>query len=242
MKRLLIMIVVLGLMTGCASSPGFVYKPPAPVVNGLRFPVKVAVLPFKDVTEDFTTRGSIFAPDGLTLNLVKAGIPGTSSALTPELWAKSFADDLTASGDFQSVKFVYSLSELVDEGLYIGGAVEKAYAIGTWDKPNKIALSIRAFRKADNSLVWEKEVTKVWTPNIIMPCGLGIQCVIDQRYKDINRVMQGLFEEARIDLIRTLASSSESRAGEESLPAPSSPASPESLEGTIERILNGKPD
>lgn len=113
MKHLLIVVVILGVMTGCASGPGFVYTTSATAGNGSKLPVKVAVLPFKDATEDFTTQGSIFAPAGLTLNLVKAGIPGTAFALTPEVWAKSFADDLTASGNFQSVRFVYSLSEVV---------------------------------------------------------------------------------------------------------------------------------
>lgn len=241
MKRLIIVIVALGVMAGCASIPGFVYKPSVPVVdNGARLPVKVAVLPFTDATEDFTTRGSVFAPDGLTINLVKAGFPGTSSALTAELWAKSFADDLEASGDLQSVMFVYSVSELVDEELYIKGTVKKAYAIGTWDKPNEIVLELQAFRKMDNSLAWEKEVTRIWTPNIVMACGFGTQCVFDQRYKDINRVMQGLFAEARIDLIHTLASTAGNQDGMgESAPVKSS-VPVESVEGTIERILKGK--
>ena len=252
MKRLLIAALALALMAGCGVNSTFVYKPGAPAAGGPKLPLKVAVLPFRDATEDFTTRGSVFSPGGLTINLVKAGIPGTAAALTPELWAKSFADDLTASGAFQTVRFVYSPSELLDEEFFIEGTVEKAYAIGSWDKPNEIALGLRAVRRTDNRPAWEKEVTRVWTPRILGGCGIGNQCVLDQRYADINRVMQGLFAEAGADLVRTLASLPEGRAGEDGLPPAVSPGGArkgeltpapqdtESPEQTIERIFKAK--
>ena len=250
--RVPLVAVVLLIVSGCGANSAFVYKPGAPAAGGPKLPVKVAVLPFKDGTENFTTRGSAFAPAGMTINLVKAGIPGTSTALTPDLWAKSFADDMTASSAFHAVRVVYSPSELTDEEFYIEGTVEKAYAIGSWDKPNEIALALRAVRRADNKPAWEKEVTRIWTPRIPGGCGIGIQCVLDQRYADINRVMQGLFAEARTDLVGTLASLSAretegkghrtvpSAAGESTRRGTSRPPAPGSVEETIDRILGGK--
>lgn len=238
-------ILSLAALAGCGGASRFAYKPVASAGGALRLPVKVAVLPFQDATEDFTTRGTIFIPSGLTLNLVKAGIPGTASALTPELWGKAFADDLTASGEIRSVGFFFSLSELVDEDLYIEGTVRKAYGVGTWDQPTEIALAFRALRKSDNRVVWEKGVARVWTPRIKRNCGFGLKCVIDQRYEDINRAMQALFTEAREDLVRTLASLVETPAGKGSPPvaAPTDPSvsapAPGAIDETIEGILRG---
>ncbi|HEY3490492.1 MAG TPA: hypothetical protein VGK27_10295 [Candidatus Deferrimicrobiaceae bacterium] len=242
MKRYLVAAVILLMIAGCAPIATFVYKPAASPAGETKLPVKVAVLPFQDATEDFTTRGSLFVPSGLTLNLVKAGIPGTASALTPELWGKAFADDLTASGDFRSAGFFFNLSELVDEDLYIEGTVRKAYGIGTWDQPTEIALAFRALRKADNRVVWEKGVARVWTPRIKRNCGFGLKCVIDQRYEDINRAMQELFAEARTDFVRTLARLPGSRVGEDGASQAESPATPPSsgsVYETIEGILKG---
>ena len=258
MKRFLIAAIGLVLLAGCvsnknlpakASGTTFVYEPNARAAVGPKLPVKVAVLPFKDGTENFTTHGSVFAPDSFTINLVKAGIPGTSTALTPELWAKSFTADMTTSGAFRAVRFVYNRSELVDDDFFIEGTVERAYGTGSWDKPNEIALGFRAVRRADNRLVWEKEVTTGWIWMRPGGCGGGHQCVVDQRYADVNNAMQALFAEARADLVATLASFSGSGAGEGGLPAAaweatrpetSTPPAQESTEQTIDRILKGK--
>ncbi|MGZ8450216.1 MAG: hypothetical protein ACXWWV_11610, partial [Candidatus Deferrimicrobiaceae bacterium] len=97
------------------------------------------------------------------------------------------------------------------------------------------------------------EVTRVWKTQgtLYVGCGIG-QCTIDLYHAAMNGVMQGIFAEARADLVATLAGLSGSRAGEVGLPtaaspgeAPqdkgaSSPPAPESAEGTIERILQGK--
>ncbi len=257
MNRFLITAVGLALLAGCvsnknlpakASGTTFVYEPNARAAVGPKVPVKVAVLPFKDGTENFSTHGSVFVPDSLTINLVKAGIPGTSTALTPELWAKSFTADMTASGDFQVVRFVYNPAELLDEEVYIEGTVERAYGTGSWDKPNEIALGFRAVRRADNRPTWEKKVTTGWIWRRPGGCGGGHQCVVDQRYADVNKAMQALFAEAREDLVATLAVLSGSQAGEGGLPPAgdarkdksASPPAPESLEQTIDRILKGK--
>lgn len=238
--------VALLLMAGCGVNSTFVYKPGEPAVGGPKLPVKVAVLPFKDGTENYTNRGGIFAPETLYYNLAKAGISGSITALTPDLWAKSFADELMASGDFQSVRFVYSTAELAAEDYYIEGTLEKATAAGAWVNPNEFAIGLRALRRADMKPVWEKEVSRTWknTPAALYKgCGsLAIQCMVDRLHADTNRVMQEMFTEARVDLVRTLASLSGGRTGEDVLsPAVSlTPPPPESVEQTIDKILKEK--
>jgi len=240
--RVPVATVVLMLMGGCSVNTAFVYKSGAPASSGPRLSLKVAVLPFKDGTEDFTDRGSIFSSGHY--NLSKSGIPATMTAVTPELWAKSFAEDLAASGSFRTVRFVYSPSEFVDEDLIVEGTLKKAYLGKTFEDTNAFALSMSALTRSDKRLVWEKEVTKEWKiPKTIYDgCGMGIQCMTDRFHADTNRAMQGIFAEARADLMSTLAALSGSRAGENGLPPAASPTSqpPESVEGTIERILKGK--
>ncbi|MGZ8474274.1 MAG: hypothetical protein ACXWWY_12365 [Candidatus Deferrimicrobiaceae bacterium] len=243
------------LVAGCSVNSTFVYKPSVPAAGGGKLPVKITVLPFKDGTEDFTKRGSEWNPDTLMFNLAKAGIRGQITALTPDLWAKAFADDMAASGAFRGVRFVYSPSELGDEDFYIEGTVEKAYAAVTLVNPNEFALGLRTMRRADHRLVWEKEVSRAWkTPGTLYDgCGrVQNQCRADRHHADTNRVMREIFAEARADLVATVAALSGSGAGEGGLPpaaspgeAPqdkgaSSPPAPESAEGTIERILKAK--
>ncbi|MDA8122069.1 MAG: PDZ domain-containing protein [Deltaproteobacteria bacterium] len=207
------------LMAGCGVNSTFVYKPGGPAVGGPKLPVKVAVLPFKDGTEDFTDRGSVFISGG-QYNVAKAGIAATMTALTPELWAKSFAEDLAASGVFRAVRFIYGPSELVDEDISIEGTLTKAYVGKTFDNFNEFAVSLRALTRSDKRIVWEKEVTRRWkTPgNAYAGCGMGIQCSVDKFKAEYNKAMQGMFAEARADLVATLAASSGSPAGEGGLP------------------------
>ena len=227
-------------MAGCGVNSTFVYKPSAPLAGDSKLPVKITVLPFKDGTEDFTKRGSTWNPENLVYNLAKAGIYGQVTALTPELWAKAFADDMAVSGAFRAVRFVYSPSELLDEEFTIEGTVEKAYAAGATTSPSEFDLRLRALRKADNRPVWEKEVTRVWkTPGTIYGgCGIG-QCVVDRYHAAINGVMQGIFAEARADLVATLAILSGSRVGEGGLPnAASSGEAPQDKGFLRRRHLN----
>ena len=71
---------------------------------------------------------------------------------------------------------------------------------------------------------------------------MAIQCMVDRHHEDANRVMREIFAEARADLVATLASQSGIRAGEDGLPPTASPTPqvPESVEQTIDRILEGK--
>ena len=158
-----------------------------------------------------------------------------------------FADDLAASGDFQASPFVFSASELKDEDFVIEGAVEKAIFSGTWAKPNEFALFLRALRRTDNRPAWEKRVVRSWkTPppgTLYDGCRMGPQCMVDRLHADLNKTMQGMFAEAREELVRTLAPLSGNRGGADVLapaasPAPASP--PESVDETIEDILKGK--
>jgi hypothetical protein len=250
MHGLFLATLVLVVAAGCGGNSMFVYKPGGPSAGGPKLPVKVAVLPFKNGTENFTKRGSVFAPEALYYNLAKSGISGMITALTPDLWAKAFADDTAAAGSFRAVRFVYTTSELVDEDLYIEGTVLKATAAGAWDNPNEFALGLRALRKADNRPVWEKEVTRVWKlPSTLYEGCRTNQCSMDRYHADKNRVMREMFAEARADLVRTLAALSESGAGEGGLPPatgeatkpePSKLPPPESTEQTIDRSLKAK--
>jgi len=229
-------------MAGCGVNSTFVYKPAAPAAGGPKLPLKVAVLSFKDGTEDFTDRGSLF--NGGQYNFAKAGLAGHMTALTPELWAKSFAEELAVSEIFRSARFLYSPSELADEDFFVEGTLKKAYIAKRVGDVNEFAISLRALARSENRVVWAKEVTRQWkTPNgLEAGCGMNIQCPVDRDHAEYNRVMREIFTEAKEDLLATLASGSGDRAGDGGLPLTVSPAppAPESTEQTIDRILKEK--
>ncbi|MSM38859.1 MAG: hypothetical protein GJT30_04450 [Geobacter sp.] len=250
LSRLTLAIAALALfsLTGCVETK-FVYKPGAPAAGVTPIPTKIAVLPFVDGTEDFTQRGSIFDPDNLRFNVVKTGISGSMAALTPDLWAKAFADEMVASGRFRDVKFIYSPSELTDETYFVEGTLEKAYLAGGWNTPNEYALSLRALQRTDKTAVWAKEVKSVRnTPrNIYEGCGMGLQCMTDHFHADINGVIQLMYAEAIADLAAKLSRGNESGgredAGQPLIPVaakPSSQVAPGSVDDTIEKILMEK--
>ncbi|MDD2900486.1 MAG: hypothetical protein PHI31_17470 [Desulfuromonadaceae bacterium] len=244
MRYLLLLLGVL-VMAGCATNSAFIYKPAVPVTEGLKLPISLAVLPFMDGTEDFTKRGSIFNPESLYYNLAKANIGGQVTSLTPDLWAKAFADDMASSGDFRSVRFVYGQSELSDEDFYIEGTLKKATVTASWALPNEFALSLQALQRADKRLIWEKDVMYSGknTPAMYDGCGAtSIQCMQDRNHADVNRVMRGLFAEARADLMRTLAPRYGKKTGTNasSAGAPHTPQPQETVDEEIERILKGQ--
>jgi len=249
LSRLALTVAALGLLslTGCVDTK-FVYKPGAPVAGVTPIPAKMAVLPFVDATEDFTQRGSIFDPDNMRVNLAKAGLSGTMAALTPDLWAKAFADEMVASGRFRDVKFIYSPSELTSEVFLVEGTLKKAYLAGGWNSPNEYVLGLRALLRADKTTVWEKEVVSIRnTPrNIYEGCGMGLQCMTDHFHADINGVMQLMYAEAIADLATRLArgtGGSREDAVQPLIPVvekPSSQPTPGSVDETIEQILMEK--
>jgi len=246
MKRILIVATGLFLLAGCAGNTTFVYKPSAPVLGVRPAPLKLAVLPFADGTEDFTSRGGIFDQENFFYNLAKAGYGGVITAIPPELWAKALADEMAASGSFRSVRFIYSRPELIDEDILIEGTVEKATIAGAFGYPNEFTLGLRATRRTNGRPVWEKLVSRKWVNQQLLYDGCGamaIQCMVDRHHSDTNRVMQSIFDEARTDLVRTLASQSGKPAGKEDFPPvelPAMPKAPESVDETIEEILKGK--
>src|SRR5512140_1499077 len=252
MKRILIAAVSLVILAGCVSTrnldgkaPGttFVYKPNSAASGGPKLPVKVAVLPFNDGTEDFTKQGSVFDPESLKFNLAKTGIAGIITAVTPELWGKAFADDMAVSGAFRAVRFIYSPSELVDEDFYIEGTLEKAYAAGGWTRPSEYVLGLRAVRRSDKKRAWEKKVTRelMSRKSDFDGCGASMRCMADRSHAAMNLTMQGMFEEARTDFMAALGYPSLDRAGRDAAgEGTSTPQVPESPEEVIKRIL-GKP-
>lgn len=246
MGTVLIAALALTSLAGCVSTTMFVYKPSAPVTNGAKLPVKIAVLPFADATEDYTQRGSVFHPETLSYNLAKTGIKGSINALTPEYWAKTFAEEIAASDDFQAVRFVYTKSELSGEEYRIEGTVEKATIKGG-DLPNEFAFRIRAVRPVDHVTVWEKSVSRHWKSTdteLVAECGpRNIECWVDRHRRDLNKAMREIFTEARTDLVRVLAPIIGAPAGNASLPSDVTPAqlpSSESVDETIEGIHKGK--
>ncbi|MDD2271366.1 MAG: hypothetical protein PHP95_11905 [Desulfuromonadaceae bacterium] len=252
MKYLLLASLALLFLTGCASNASlvgtgydtaFVYKPAEPVANGPKLPITVAVLPFKDGTGDFTKLGSIFDPESLTFNLVKSGIDGIINALPPELWAQAFADDLSASGAFRAVRFVSTPADLHDEDFYIKGTVKKAYAAGGWTRPSEYAFGFQLIRRSDNRLVLEKDVAMelMAKKSDFEGCGTNIRCMAERSHAAVNRVMQSLFADARAGIIVSISSPSGGRTGQDAArEGDSLPSDQDSIEQTIDRILQGK--
>ena len=237
--RIPVFAAAFALMTGCSVNSTFVYKPGPPAAGDRKLPVKVAVLPFQDGTENFTKRGSVFS-DG-QYNLAKTGVGKTITAMPPEFWGKAFADELAASGSFQSIRFVYSPSEFLGEGFIVDGILKRVYLAATVDYANELLVSFKATRMSDKKVVWEKEVGRVWkTPKDgYAQCGMGIQCSIDKLHGDWNKGMSAVLAEARMDLVATVASL-EGGAPGNAAAKPEGKPSGESVEQTIDKILKGK--
>lgn len=235
---------ILLLLAGCSVNSIFVYKPDPLTVGGPQLALKVAVLPFKDNTEDFIERGGLFSHD-LTYNLAKGGFKLLGiDALTPDLWAKAFADDLANSAAFQSVRFFYLPAELTIEEVSVEGTVEKAYFQMEYGTVSEFAIHIRAYGRQKHNLLWEKKVERAWKSiNREGECNVfNRQCVVDTIHTQINMVMQEMFAEARTDLVRVLVTQSGIRAengGTQSVVSPL-PLDLPSVDVEIEKILNEK--
>ena len=102
-----------------------------------------------------------------------------------------------------------------------------------------------AVRRADGRKVWSKEVSRKWKvpADYADGCRGKPQCVADRYHANINRTMQGLFAEARLDLFNALSMDT-GRGMDSMLPVmgnePSIPPAPGSVEQTIEQILRQK--
>jgi hypothetical protein len=241
--RCLFAAVLLLLVAGCSGNSTFVYRPASPVRGGQALPLKLAVLPFADGTGNYTVRGSVLTPGNCTHNLAKGGIGGRITALTPDLWAKAFADDLAASGDWRSVRFAYGMPDLADEDFIVEGTLLSADSgLLHLKGPNRFALSLTARRKEGGGPVWAKEVAREWEipDGFFAGCGFPEQCRTDRAHADVTRVMRLLFAEAGTDLARTIGGLPGNRAGEDARAPAASPGpkpAPETVDETIEGIL-----
>jgi hypothetical protein len=237
MKRILFAAAAAALAAGCSVNSTFVFKPGPPEAVAAKSPRKLAVFPFADGTEDFTRRGKVFEPETLRWNLAKCGIDGQITALTPAFLAKSFAEDLSASARFRSVRFLHDASELADEDVRIEGTVEKATVSGAWNQPNDFVFRFRALRAADPLPVWEKTVIRSFasTPDVYAGCGeTDFQCRVDRGHAGLNVMLRGMFREAGQDLAAALARGPGGTDG----PGDGNPE-PDPVDETIEKILKG---
>ena len=245
MKRLLLLLLSASTLAGCSS--GFVYqRKPDPVQNASKLPVKVAVVAFEDGTRNFTSEGNILS--GHVFNLARTDINSLSlspvpvfsvsplftvSSLPAANWSKALAEDMAASGTFRSVKFVFAPSEATDEEIVVEGALTKAYFTTIGDKPDEFVLHLKVRRMADNTVLREGDVGKIG----VRPSGLTTTCltyggcVVGRINKYLNGVMQGIFADVRLDLVRALATPPDKKPD---IPGQDSP------EEVIQRIL-GKP-
>jgi len=241
MKKVPILFLAAALLAGCSS--GLVYQHKAnPSQDGPKLSVKVAVVAFEDVTRDFTREGNLFG--GYVFNLARTDINGTwintgaafsVSSLPAVRWSKTLAEDMSASGAFRSVKFIYSPSERTDEEIIIEGALTKAYYTTITDKPDEFVLHLKVRRMPDNTVVREGDAGKIGVrpSNLTSGCFMYGGCVIDRIQGYLNGVMQGIFADVRRDLVRAIAP-----------PPPAEkkldPPGQESPEEVVKRIL-GKP-
>jgi len=207
---LLVALITLAA-AGCARP--FHYAPRGAVTAGPRVPAKVAVVPFADGTEDFIEK--IVYGKERRWNLAKKGFVDQIGALPPELWSKALADELAASGRFRSARFAYGPDDAAADDYVIEGTLLKAYG-----PPGEWALALRAVRLRDGRQVWAREVSRTFE-----------RWDMHQLHPWLNRAMQEMFEEAGLDLARTLAR----EAGGPPLPA----AADEPVEAIMRQIGGG---
>ncbi|MBI5575585.1 MAG: hypothetical protein HY896_04400 [Deltaproteobacteria bacterium] len=236
MKRMLMAFLAACFLAGCSS--GFVYQRKAnPSGDVPKLPVKVAVVAFRNGTVDNTSAGNIVT--GHVFNLARTDINGlwlntgaafSVSSLPPEKWAKSLAEDMAASGAFRSVKFLYSLSEVTDEDIVVEGALTKSDFTTIKDKPDEFALHLKVLRMPGNAVVREADVGRsgIRPRNLTSGCFSYGGCVVDRIHGYLNGVMQAIFTDIRLDLVRVLSPPPEKKPG---------PPAKESPEEVVKRIL-----
>jgi hypothetical protein len=224
---------------GCARTAPFVYKPGGPAAGVTALPARLAVLPFEDTTEPYEMKGSRLNPDGLWFNLSRGGIGGVIEPVTAPLWARSFAQELAASGRFRAVSFRVEAAEVVDEDYVVSGALAQADIAGAPQVPSSFELRLAAARRQDGRRVWERTITRsiLGDKKEFEGCGSSLSCINERSHAFLNRVLAGMFDEAGADLARSIGGRPGAAAG----PAPGSmPAAGEPVDETIRKILEGK--
>lgn len=194
MKRVVIVVMVclLGMLTGCASRASFVYKPSGAVASGMKsLPLKVAVTNFEDRRQDENTNavllylipivpfGSISydRPDGANGYLFHASYNFRPS----EDFAKAVVDELKQNNYFDEVFFTQRQNEpnvdlivtgkindtrydgkLISYGLSVYGPLLWFLGLPSGTTHNAISLSLEMKRASDKVVVWSHEVTGEW--------------------------------------------------------------------------------
>lgn len=209
--------------SGCATRP-FVYRPNGPA-GVPPVPVRVAVLPFENGTEDFV---EVIRHERKLWNLSRASYFEVIEALPPERWARDLAADLAASGRFASVRFVYSLAELAGEEVVVEGTLVRAYLMGVGGGEFELALRARATR--DGKALWAALLVRThprWDAS--------------QLHRWAQGDMAEMFAEAGEGLAQALAARPVAgSAAPGPKPSAGRPAEGEPVDETIRRILEGK--
>lgn len=237
MKRLLLFFLLASCLAGCGQK--FVYqRKPDPAQDAPNLPVKVAVVAFQDGTGDFTIQGSFFG--GYVYNFAKTDVGYTADpknkflalSLPPAWWAKALAEDMIASGTFRAVKFMYAPSEVTDEDIVVEGALTKAYITSIKNKPDEFVLHLKVRRVPHNTVLWEGDAgrSSIKPPNFASDC-IFKGCFDERSQGYLNGVMQAIFADVRLNIVRALAVPPEKK---RDIPAQDSP------DELIKRIL-GKP-
>ncbi len=214
MKRFLMFLLAAFFLAGCSS--GFKYQRKAEPAQeaSKQLPVKIAVVAFEDRTRNFTSEGNLFS--GYLFNLARTDINGTwllagaafsVSSLPAAQWSKALAEEMSSSGAFRTVKFVFSPSEVTEEEIVVEGALTKAYFTTINGKPDEFMLHLKARKAHDNTVAWEGDVGKIGVrPGGLTTTCLGYGgCVVGRITGYLNGIMQGIFVDVRRDLILALA-------------------------------------
>jgi hypothetical protein len=121
-------VLTLAGLSGCALHP-IVYLPNAPLVQQPEFPLRVAVLPFKDGTKDEPFhQKSLSIPlvvlnDRQWTNIAKA--VASPAYFPPKAWGKALATELQASGLFKEARFE-TIEPVTNADILIEGTVNES--------------------------------------------------------------------------------------------------------------------
>lgn len=236
MKRMAALLALLTL-GGCV--PHVVYKPSSLVSEKPVIPLRVAIQPFKDGTDDPPARKMILIPAIFLkskdyFNFAKP--MGNMPAILPaELWSKSLAAELHHSGYFTEAKFGQDLEtgapDLLIEGTLLKAEVENrivmivifpVYVAGSQD----YSFSLRVVRAGDRKILWSGKVERS-IPKLSPSSGEGYAAI-----------MQSMMVEAAQNLVKAYqASSAEWQTGAAAAsPAPAAGTVNESVEDILKRI------
>lgn len=173
MNRRILTGVLAGLTALAGCMPHIVYKPSSVVSEKQLFPLRVAVQPFKDGTEDPPASKKFLIPAIFIRSVdhwnAARSMGSHPALLPPELWAKSLSTELRHQKLFTDVQYGQAAGEPAPD-IVIEGTLNKAeienrvimlvifpiYVTGRQD----YALSLRALRAGDRKLIWSGKVER----------------------------------------------------------------------------------